>query len=148
MAQATTFKFGDQAILIGDGASPEVFSAPCGFTQLTRTLNVNTNDVNIPDCNDPDLASWLATDEESRQMITAGQGVLAAEALTVWDEWFLQGGEKNLRWTRTSATPALNGYFQGPGVLTAYEETGQRGQRWQVSVTIAWNGAPTWVTVP
>ncbi len=140
MTQATTLKFGKQALLIGDAASPEVFTAPCGFTQLTRTLNVQTNDVNIPDCADPDLASWLATDEESRQMITSGQGVLAEEAFTVWDDWFLNGGEKNVRWTRTSV--AIPGHWDGPGVLTAYEETGQRGQRWQVAVTVAWNGAP------
>lgn len=147
MAQATTLKFGKQAILIGDGESPEVFSAPCGFTQLTRTLNVNTNDVNIPDCNDPDLASWLATDEESRQMIVSGQGVVAEEALTVWDDWFLTGGERNCRWSRTTVSATLNGYFAGPAILTAYEEQGQRGQRWNVSVTLAFNGAPTWTQV-
>jgi hypothetical protein len=146
MAQATTLKFGKQSIVIGDGASPEVFSAPCGFTQLTRTLNVNTQDVNIPDCNDPDLASWLATDEESRQMIVSGQGVLAEEAMVLWDDWFLNGGEKNVRWNRTATAP-LNGYFAGPGVLTAYEESAQRGQRWNVSVTIAFNGAPVWNAV-
>ncbi len=147
MAQATTIKFGKQAILIGDAASPEVFTAPCGFTQVTRTLNVNTNDVNIPDCADPDLASWLATDEESRQMITSGQGVLSEEALTVWDDWFLNGGEKNVRWLRTTVLSSLNGHFQGPAVLTSYEETGQRGQRWQVSVTLNWNGAPIFTVV-
>lgn len=144
MAQATTIRFGKQTVLIGDGASPEVFTAPCGFTSLTRTININLQEVNIPDCSDPDLASWLASDEESRQMIISGQGVLAEEALSVWDDWSINGGEKNVRWNRITADNTLDGYWQGPCTLAAYEETGQRGTRWQVSVTINFNGAPTW----
>lgn len=148
MAQATTIKFGKQSILIGDGASPtETFSAPCGFTQLTRTINITLQDVNIPDCNDPDLASWLASDEESRQMIVSGTGVLSEEALPTWDQWSIEGGEKNVRWMRTTVSATLNGYFAGPGVLASYEESGQRGQRYQVSVTINFNGAPIFTQV-
>ena len=63
MAAATPINFGDIAVLIGDGATPEVFTAPCGLTELTETTNVETNTTNIPDCDNVDIASWLAIDE-------------------------------------------------------------------------------------
>lgn len=147
MALATTIKFGKQTMLIGDAASPEVFTAPCGFEQLTMAINIATSEVNIPDCDDPDLAAWLATDEVSRQMALTGSGVLALESLVVWRSWWLDGGEKNVRWFSTTGVVATNGYYAAPAVLTSYEEQGQRGQRWTQSVGVALNGKPTFVAV-
>lgn len=147
MAQATTLKFGKQYVLIGDAASPEVFSAPCGFEQLEMSINIESSTVNIPDCSDPDLAAWLATDEVSRQMVLTGSGVLATEALVVWRSWWLDGGEKNVRWTTLTGVVETNGYYAGPASLTSFSETGQRGQRWTNSVAIAINGKPTFTAV-
>lgn len=145
MAQANTIRFGRCFILIGDGATPEVFAAPCGFSELTMTINIESNTVNIPDCEDPDLAAWLATDIVSQQMTLQGTGVLDQQAMQMWQDWWLDGGaeERNVRWFRDLTAANGGGYFEAPAVLTAYEETGSRGQRWQNSVGIALNGKPT-----
>ncbi|MFZ2869845.1 phage tail tube protein [Zavarzinia sp.] len=146
MAQAVSIKFGLIALMLGDGATPtEVFEAPCGVTSLTVTTNVETNTTNIPDCEDPDLASWLAIDEISRQKQVSGGGLLAQASADTWNEWDLAGGYKNVRvYTNLSAANG-GGYLVGPALLTAYEQSGERGQRWQNSFTITFDGKPTWV---
>ena len=148
MAQAQSIRFGKQALLLGNGATPtEVFSAPCGFEQLTMTVNVATNDTNIPDCDDPDLVAWLETETVSKQMRLSGSGLLDQSALTTWQAWWFGDVElKNVRWFRDLTSPN-RGYFQAPAVLTNWQEQGQRGQKWQASVEIAMNGKPTWTAL-
>jgi hypothetical protein len=145
MAQATTIKFGLQQLLIGSGATPEIFSAPCGITTLTKTTNVETNTVNIPDCTDPDLASFLGIDEVSRQIQLAFGGVLATESLPMWQAWDLAGGYKNIRWYRNLSNPNGGGYLQGSALLTAFEETAEAKGRYNMSGTVIFDGKPTWV---
>ena len=84
MAQATTIKGGKIAVKLGDGASPEVFSSPCGLTQRGLTLSKNLNDVTIPDCDDPDKVAWLGRDAASLSMSISGEGVLASESIEAW----------------------------------------------------------------
>lgn len=148
MAQATTIKFGSTTLLLGDGATAETFTAPCGLTSLTMTINTETNSVNVPDCDDPDLASWLESDEVSKQMQLSGTGVLAQEAVPTWDEWWLNGGEKNVRWFRSISSANGGGYYQAPAILSNYEESGERGSRYQVNITITVNGKPTFTANP
>lgn len=145
MAQAVSIKFGLIALMLGDGATPtEVFEAPCGVTSLTVTTNVETNTTNLPDCSDPDLASWLAIDEISRQKQVSGSGVLDQNAAKIWRAWDLAGGPKNVR-VYTNLTAANGGgHLSGAAVLTAYEETGERGGRWNNSFTLVFDGKPTW----
>ena len=144
MAQAKTLKFAQQLLMMGDGATPEVFAAPCGFTSLNLTVNIETNTTNIPDCTDPDLPAWLVSDEVSKQMVVGGSGVLDTDAMQDWRDWLMDGGEKNVRWFTAGTAANGGGYFQAPGILTTYAETGERGQRWNVEVQITLNGKPEW----
>lgn len=144
MAQAKSLRFAQQSMLLGDGAEPsEVFTAPCGFETLTLTVNIETNTTNVPDCEDPDLPAWLASDEVSKQMVVSGEGVLDTDAMQMWRDWLLEGGERNVRWLTAGTSGNGGGYFQAPGLLTTYEEQGQRGNRWRQSIGITLNGAPT-----
>lgn len=143
MAQAKTLPFGAQTILIGDGADPEVFAPFCGFTALNMVVNIESNTTNIPDCDDPDLPAWLGIDEVSKQMVLGGNGVLDTDAVQIEEDWILQGGKRNVRWLRSGTAGNGGGYFQAPGLLTTYEQTGERGQRWQRQVGITLDGAPT-----
>lgn len=145
MAQAKTLRFAEQALLLGDGATPdEVFSAPCGFTELGMTVNIETNTTNVPDCEDPDLPAWLQSDEVSKQMVLSGNGVIDTDALVTWREWLMEGGERNVRWMTEGTNAEANGYFQAPAILSTYEETGNRGERWSLNIGLTLNGAPTW----
>lgn len=145
MTLAKTLKFKDQMVMIGDGSSPtETFAAPCGFTSLNLTVNIETNSTNVPDCTDPDLPAWLVSDEVSKQMVISGQGVLDTDANQVWREWLMDGGEKTIRWITAGDAANGGGYWQAPGILTGFEYAGERGQRWNQNITITLNGKPTW----
>lgn len=144
MAQAKTLKFKDQLLMLGNGATPEVFEAPCGFTSLNLTVNIETATTNVPDCDDPDLPAWLESDEVSKQMVVGGSGVLDTDAMQMWRDWLMGGGEKNVRWVTAGTAANGGGYWSAPGILTTYNETGERGQRWQIETQITLNGAPTW----
>jgi hypothetical protein len=148
MAQATTVKFGQQYILIGNGATPtEVFEMPCGITSLTRQITTNTADVDIPDCEDPDALVWLGIDVNSKRMTLTFGGILAEEAIEVWDEWAMEEATKNVRWYRNLAAPNA-GYFMAPAVLTEYQEQAENRGRYQISGTIIFDGKPIWTAVP
>jgi len=143
MALAKVIQFGEQLLLWGDGADPEEFTPLCGFTNLELTVNIETNSTNVPDCDDPSLPAWLVSSEVSKQMQLGGNGVIDSDALAEFNEWLLTGGEKNFRWlTNSVANPEANGYWAAPGIMSAYGQTGERGQLWNQSTTILLNGRP------
>ncbi len=86
MADPLTAKFGKFRILLGDGASPEVFAAPCGFTSKAITWTKGLTEINLPDCIDPDAPASVGRDVENLSVSVNGEGVLAAESI---DEWIL-----------------------------------------------------------
>jgi len=84
MAAPTTAKFGKFRVLLGDSASPIVYTAPCGFTSKSLTLTKNLQDINLPDCDDPDAPAWVGRDVQSLSAAISGEGVLASESAEDW----------------------------------------------------------------
>lgn len=84
MAQPVTMKYGSFQLLLGNGASPEVFTAPCGFTQKSFSRSKELNEVVIPDCDDPDAMAHTARDARSLSASISGSGVLAKSAYPLW----------------------------------------------------------------
>jgi hypothetical protein len=84
MAQPVTAKFGKFRVMLGDGASPEIFAAPCGFTSKSLVLSKNLSEVNLPDCDDPDAPAWVGRDVESLTASISGEGVMAVESAPDW----------------------------------------------------------------
>jgi hypothetical protein len=90
MAQPSTAKFGKMTISLGDDADPPVYTSPCGFTSKGVTLSKNLQEVNIPDCDDPDAPVWVGRDVISQSATITGDGVAAGESLPDWDDAFMQ----------------------------------------------------------
>ena len=84
MAQPTTAKFGKMQVMLGTGA-PIVYAAPCGFTSKGVTISKNLQEVNIPDCDNPDDPIWVGRDVQSQSCTITGDGVAAAESVEDWD---------------------------------------------------------------
>lgn len=88
MAPPVTARFGKFRVLLGDGSSPENFTAPCGFTSKSLTLTKDLTDVNLPDCDDPDAVAWVGRDAASLSAAISGEGVLASQSVETWlDAW-------------------------------------------------------------
>ncbi|EPE99534.1 phage tail tube protein [Rhizobium grahamii] len=86
MAQPTTARFGKFRVLLGNSATPIVYTAPCGFTSKSLTLTKDLTDVNLPDCDDPDKVAWVGRDASSLSAAISGEGVAAVESAETWLE--------------------------------------------------------------
>lgn len=137
MAQATTHRFSDFLILLGDGATPEVFADPCGLTSRGFERTANMNDTNIPDCDDPDAPTWLGRDVISYQASLSGAGVVAVESKETWEDWWSSGASKNIRIELGSTV------WTGAFKLATFNITGERGSRVNSSVSLVSDGAVT-----
>jgi len=138
MAKPTTFKGTSLLIKLGDGASPETFDFPCGLTTQALNRTAETNDVTVPDCDDPDAPAWTEREVSTMAWEATGSGVLADESVSVWDEWFASGLTKNVQ---IDVGPAGVGRrYTGRALLTTYNVTGERGQKVTVEVTVTGDG--------
>lgn len=138
MAKPITARFGKMLIKLGDGAATEAFIAPCGFTSKSLSLSKNLNEVTIPDCDDPDAASWVARDVESLTASVSGDGVLAAAAVQTWQDYFDSNDSKNVQITVEFSTGTM--MYVGSMHLESFEVSGESGNRIHVSVSLQSDG--------
>jgi predicted secreted protein len=142
MAQPTVLPGTKLLILVGDGATPEVFTAPCGLTTRGITFTASTNTTIIPDCADPEAPAWEAKDVNGLSAQVTGAGVMAVESFDVWNDWFQQALARNCQIQLDD--PAL-GQWEGSFILASLKYGGVRGQKVTVDVTMDNNGAVPWV---
>lgn len=150
MALPTTFNASKLYISIlvptsPPGGSPETFAAPCGLTTRGLTLTKNTNDVTVPDCDDPDAPAWVARAVQSLSGEATGSGILAAAALPVWQDAFDSTTAVSVRVGVNAVALDNGGYYAGLMHLTSFAITGELGDKIQVAVTFQSDGALTWV---
>lgn len=88
MAPPVTARFGKFRVLLGDDASPIVYTSPCGFTSKSLTLTKELTDVNLPDCDDPDAVAWVGRDASSLSASVSGEGVMASQSVETWLDAF------------------------------------------------------------
>lgn len=134
MTAAQTFRFSGYRVLLGDGGSPESFSAPCGFTERSFSINRELAETNVPDCGDDDAPSWLERDVTSQSATINGTGVLDTSALPLWLAILETTESFNAR-VELWREGAKIGHWQGAFTLESFETSGTRGER--VTVTVA-----------
>ena len=146
MAQATTIKGGKFRVLIGNSATPIVYTAPCGFTQRSITLNKGLEEINVPDCNDPDKVDWTGRDATSLSVTVSGEGVLAAESVATWLEAFerIDSVPVKVEWEFPAKTITWTGRMH----IESLEAGAQNGQRATLNVTMQSDGEMVRVTTP
>lgn len=142
MAQPTVIAGTKLLILVGDGAGPEVFAAPCGLTTSGIDFSASTNTTILPDCLDPELPAWEAKDVNALSASISGSGVMAVESFAIWNDWFQDSVGKNVQ---IKLDHADLGHWVGKFIITSLKYGGQRGQKVTVDVTLANDGAVTWV---
>jgi hypothetical protein len=145
MAQPTVIAGTKLLILVGNGATPEVFSQPCGLTTRNFDLAASTNSTLIPDCDDPEAPAWEAKDVNALSATISGSGVMAIEAFPTWKDWFMNAQSKNIQIKLDD--PAL-GYWQGSFIMSSAKFTGVRGQKVNIDCTMVNDGAVSWVDAP
>ncbi|UXS00834.1 phage tail protein [Agrobacterium tumefaciens] len=146
MAQATTIKGGKIRVLLGDDATPIVYSNPCGFTQRSITLNKGLEEVSIPDCADPDKVDWVGRDAVSLSMGISGEGVLAAESVDTWLEGFesIDSIPVKVEWEFPAKTITWTGKMH----IESMEVGANNGQRATNNVSMQSDGEMVRVVTP
>lgn len=148
MTLPSTRKFGQFKVYVGNGATPEVFAIPCGFTEKALSISKDLIDTTVPDCDDPDAAAWIGRDVRTISASVSGNGVLAMEALPTWRAWAMSALPKNVRVELTGTGAQNGGYFAGSMHLSSFEITASLGEKVQVAVSMESDGALTWVAAP
>lgn len=146
MAEPTTIKGGKVKVLLGNAATPIVYAAPCGFSQRTVTLNKGLEEVNIPDCDDPDAVNWIGRDAVSLSMSIAGEGVVAEESVEVWIDAFedVESVPAKVEWHFPTKVIAWTGRMH----VENFEAGAQDGRRVTGNVTLQSDGKMTRVVTP
>ena len=142
MAKPTVIPGTKLLILVGDGASPEVFAQPCGLTTTGFNLTAATNSTVIPDCDDPEAPAWEAKDITSLAGQATGSGVMAVESFDIWNDWYMSAEPRNCQ---IKLDHADLGHWTGSFILSRCQFAGQRGNKVTVDITIDNNGAVAWV---
>lgn len=141
MAKPTTYSGTVVAIFLEDTDTPGTYVRPCGLTSHTVTFTKNMQEVNVPDCDDPDAPSWIERGVESLDFSATGSGVLAAAALPDWWAAFNDTDSINARVYIGKPTDTVNGYYwSGKVHLNQFQVTGEKGPKAQVQVGIVSDG--------
>lgn len=144
----TTYVGSTVAIFLEDPTSPGTFLRPCGLNNHTATWEKATQQILIPDCDDPELPAWVARGVESLDFSATGSGILAAEAIDAWWDAFNTTESIPARIYVGKATDTTNGRFwEGRVHITSLEIGGERGGKASASVTVVSDGELTFNTV-
>lgn len=146
MAQATVIKGGSVAVMLGDSASPMVYSTPCGFTNRSVSFNKGLEDVSIPDCEYPDKVDWLGSDATSLSMSVSGEGVLASESVATWFEAWHDVNSVPVKVVITFPAKVLT--WTGRMQVESIEVGAQNGRTVTANISMRSDGAMVKVVTP
>lgn len=141
VAKGTKFR-----LLMGDGATPEVFAALCGLTTKGIQFQSNTNEVFIPDCDNPDDPAWRKITKAGKFATITGSGLLDFKnAFPKYRAAWESEDPVNMRVYFDVVGADGGGYWQGAFLLTQLNVTGNDGDYVQAEITMESDDAAAWV---
>lgn len=141
MAAPTTLKSSRLLIRVGDGLSPEVFTAPCALTSKSFNMSAETNDFAIPDCDDPDAPVWTARAKSTISATISGSGLLAKEFQATYQALFEDTDPRNLQIVFDHDTSPVT--YSGQFLMSALNFGAEQGGFVTVEMTLVSSGAVT-----
>lgn len=149
MTQAVTLRGTNILVKIGDGASPETFTHNCSINGARSfQLQTQTNDVAVPDCDDPNLMAWIESEKVSLSATVAGAGVTNVGDVPFFYAYAVSPDPRNCRIVINAGSGVNgNGYFAGAFLCTDFQVNGDRGQKSNVSIALKSTGIVAWVPV-
>lgn len=147
MAYTDKLKSTRVAIMMGDGATPEVFSPMCGITTKGFQQTRATSDTVDWDCADPDATPITVRDVGATDWNISGNGLLHRPLLAAVQAAFDSSDPTNFRFMfdEKVGDEVVDGYYEGPGIITDFNITGTNGEYVQISITISAAGPKTFV---
>lgn len=143
MATITPIKYGDESFQFSNGGTPETFSEPCGITGRSRNFSINTQSDDLPDCDDPDAVAFDAPYKISIGESVDLQFIVSPEMEPLMRDLAYNEADVNARYVINKGS--RDGYYEGPGILTALAFTSERRGNVTGTATWTWTAKPTWV---
>jgi hypothetical protein len=132
-------------ILIGNGATTEVFTHPC-LINMARSISFVTNmtETEVPDCDNPALPAKIVRKAKSVDFSISGTGKVDKTTVLAYIQWLQSAAPKNAK-IRQNETGA-NGGWEGVGklLLKDFSVSGERGDYQEVTLTLVPAGVFTW----
>ena len=126
---------------IGDGESPEVFTASALInTSRGFTMTANAESAEIVDAADPSLPAETQRVVKSTDTKIDGSGIMHSTDVKTWMDWTLSGEAKNIKITGMGAT------LTGPYLLTSFSVSADNYTTAEVQVTLEQAATPTVTT--
>lgn len=126
---------------VGNGASPEVFTAFCSIN-ASRSIqgSAQTNDFNIPDCADPEGLAWVVREKVSLSYSVSGAGIVNTPDVEDFTDFLADQSSRNCQ--IIVDVPSADGgvIFEGAFHLTEFQITGDRGGKMECSISLVSDG--------
>lgn len=135
-------------LAIGDGATPQVFTPMCGISQKGLQQTRQTSDTVDWDCADPDATPITVRDINQADWTASGSGLLHRPALATVQAAYDTTDPVDFRIVFDEAVgdEVVDGYYEGPGVITDFSITGNNGEYIQIAITIQGAGKLNFVS--
>lgn len=107
--------------------APLTYVAPCGFTSKSFTLSKNLQEIDIPDCDDPDAVAWIGRDAQNLSATITGEGVAAAQSVPDWNAAFksIESIPAKVEIEFSTGTLTYTGLFQVDNLAFGAEQAGR-----------------------
>lgn len=145
MAQPTVARGTKLNILLGDGASPEVFGSLCALTTKQFNCQSQETEVFIEDCDNKDAPAWREIITSGLSIDVSGSGQLATTFLATYRSAWLNGTTVNARIELDIPSGDGGGYWSGAFRLSSFSVIGPQNELVQVELTLRSSGPATWV---
>ena len=150
MAKPITSRSSQMLIKLGDGAGPEVFTAPCGLNTKGINFTKEMNDTPVPDCDDPDAPTWVERAVTSMSAAISGEGILSMGDLDTWIDFNESTISRQLRGNTGCGCAQRRARRQVGGQIpdSGFNVTAELGNKVQVAVEMQNDGPVTWTPAP
>lgn len=128
---------------LGDGESPETFEALCSITAKEVDHQGTEQTFAIPTCPEDGSIDWLVSEIQNKRISITGSGMLNVPDYDTFYAWWDSGESRNAH--LIIDMPAADGgrILSGAWKLPNFRLTGNKGEKMQVSITVASDGAVT-----
>lgn len=126
---------------IGDGASPENFTALCTInTQRGIAFSAAMTEQAVPDCASPDLPAWIQRFKDTLSAAVNGAGVLNTPDIDIMFAFLKDPNSRNCQFVVD--VPGADGgrVFEGFFHCNEFNVTGERGPNSEATLAFASDG--------
>lgn len=138
MSYPATVKGQKVALMLGNGADPEVFTAVCGITTKGLSRTNQTGDTTVWDCTDPDAAPVIERDILAGDWSMSGSGQAVMAELDRLEDALQTASTWQIVFYGTGTTIARK--YTGSAIMTELTINAVNGARAEVSLSLVGNG--------